>query len=78
MSNKQTRQLTYPEMKEYGEYFRNMRLSINYTQKQFASLLDIHYITYGRWELGKIVPQQDIYEIEKKVREIVRLNKKVS
>jgi transcriptional regulator with XRE-family HTH domain len=76
MGKKPTRQITIEEMKEYGEYFRNMRLSINYTQLQFARLLGIHSMTYSRWELGKIIPQQDIYEIEEKVREIVRLAKK--
>jgi transcriptional regulator with XRE-family HTH domain len=74
---KHTRQITYEEMKEYGEYFRNMRLSINYTQTQFARLLGIHCMTYSRWELGKIVPQQDIYEIEEKVRRIVKSVKEV-
>ncbi|MEH7116126.1 helix-turn-helix transcriptional regulator [Neobacillus vireti] len=78
MGKKQTRQVNYEEMKEYGQFFKSMRLSIAYTQKQFARLLDIHYITYGRWELGLIIPQQDIYEIESKVREIVRSVKKVS
>jgi transcriptional regulator with XRE-family HTH domain len=76
MAKKPTRQITIEEMKEYGEYFRNMRLSINYTQLQFARLLGIHSMTYSRWGLGKIIPQQDIYEIEEKVREIVRLAKK--
>jgi transcriptional regulator with XRE-family HTH domain len=74
---KHTRQLTYQEMQEYGQFFKSMRLSINYTQVQFARLLNIHPMTYSRWELGKIVPQQDIYEIEEKVREIVRSAKKV-
>jgi transcriptional regulator with XRE-family HTH domain len=75
---KHTRQITTEEMKEYGEYFRNMRLSINYTQEQFARLLGIHHMTYSRWELAKIIPQQDIYEIEERVKEIVRSVKKVS
>jgi DNA-binding transcriptional regulator YiaG len=75
MSIKQTRQITIEEMKEYGEYFRNMRLSINYTQVQFSRLLGIHCMTYSKWELGKIIPQQDIYEIETKVRDIVKAAK---
>jgi transcriptional regulator with XRE-family HTH domain len=76
MGKKPTRQITIEEMKEYGEYFRNMRLSINYTQVQFARLIGIHSMTYSRWELGKIIPQQDIFEIECKVREIVQSAKK--
>jgi hypothetical protein len=35
-------------------------------------------MTYSRWELAKIIPQQDIYEIEEKVREIVKSAKKIS
>jgi transcriptional regulator with XRE-family HTH domain len=78
MGKKPTRQITIEEMKEYGEYFRNMRLSINYTQVQFSRLLGIHCMTYSRWERGVIIPQQDIYEIEEKVREIVKSAKKIS
>jgi transcriptional regulator with XRE-family HTH domain len=77
MGKKQTRQITYEQMKEYGEYFRSMRLSIGYTQKQFARLLDVFPTTYYRWEKATIIPQQDIYEIESKVREIVRSVKKI-
>jgi transcriptional regulator with XRE-family HTH domain len=76
MAKKQTRQISYEEMKEYGEWFRNIRMSIGYTQKQFSILLGIHWMTYSRWELSKIIPQQDIYEIECKVREIVNAVKK--
>jgi transcriptional regulator with XRE-family HTH domain len=58
-------------MKEYGEYFRSMRLSIGYTQKQFARLLDVFPTTYYRWEKAVIIPQQDIYEIEIKLGKLL-------
>jgi transcriptional regulator with XRE-family HTH domain len=75
MGKKQTRQITYEEMKEYGEFFKSMRLSIGYSLIKMSEPLGVFYTTYSKWEKGLIIPQQDIYEIEEKVRNIVKVAK---
>lgn len=67
---KQVRQLEKEEMKEYGEFFREMRLSIGLTQKEMAAEIGVYRYTVYRWENGYTIPQKDIYEIEEQYREV--------
>lgn len=66
------RQITYEEMKEYGEFFRHVRQSIGYTIKQMAAEIGIFHTTLYRWEKGLIIPQQDIFELEQKYRALAK------
>jgi transcriptional regulator with XRE-family HTH domain len=62
-------------MKEYGEFFRSMRKSIGYSQKKMGDVLGVFYTTIYRWESGNIIPNQDIYEIEERIRNVVKTAK---
>jgi DNA-binding XRE family transcriptional regulator len=75
MKRKYVQQLSKEEMKEYGEFFRSMRNSIGYTQKKMAEAVGVFYTTIYRWEKGNIVPNQDIYEIEQRIRDVVKAAK---
>lgn len=75
MGKKQIRQVTREEMKEYGEFFKLMRLSINYSLQRMAAEIGIFYTSLSKWEKGVSIPQQDIYEIESRIRNIVKLAK---
>lgn len=66
-------QVNKEEMKEYGEFFKQMRLSIGYSLQQMAKELGLGwYTTLARWEKGLVIPNGDIYEIESKIREVVK------
>jgi transcriptional regulator with XRE-family HTH domain len=75
MKRKYVQQLSKEEMKEYGDYFRFMRKSIGYSQKKMAEKVGVFYTTIYRWEKGNIVPNQDIYEIEERIRNVVKAAK---
>jgi transcriptional regulator with XRE-family HTH domain len=77
MGKKQTRQLTYEQMKEYGDYFRSVRKSLGYTIPEMADKLGIHHTTLYRWEKSKIIPQVDIKYLVTKYQNIVKVAKKV-
>jgi transcriptional regulator with XRE-family HTH domain len=72
MGKKQTRQLTYEQMKEYGDYFRSVRKSLGYTIPVMAEKLGIHHTTLYRWEKSKIIPQTDIEYLVSKYRRLVK------
>lgn len=76
MTRVYTQQIEYDEMKEYGEFFKSMRKSIKYTLKEMSNELGIALSTLHRWENAKIIPSEDIYEIECKIRKIVKSAKK--
>lgn len=65
-------QITYEEMKEYGEFFKTMRLSIGLTPAQMAEEIGVFRTTVSRWERGERIPNKDIYLIEQKYREVVK------
>jgi transcriptional regulator with XRE-family HTH domain len=75
MKRKYVQQLSKEEMQEYGEFFRSMRKSIGYSQKKMAEKVGVFYTTIYRWEKGNIVPNQDIYEIEERIRNVVKAAK---
>jgi len=72
MGKKQVRQITYEEMKEYGEFFKGIRLTLGWSLTRMADEIDIWYTTLSKWEKGLIIPQQDIYDLEMKFRKIVK------
>lgn len=65
-------QVSRAEMKEYSEFFKNMRTSINFTQPQMAKELGVHLTTYSRWELSKTIPREDIDFIVDCIKTIVK------
>jgi DNA-binding XRE family transcriptional regulator len=65
-------QVTKEEMKEYGEFFKSMRLSIGYTLQEMGREIGVWHTTLARWEKGLVVPNGDIYEIESKIRDVVK------
>lgn len=69
---KQVRQITYEEMKEYGDFFRSMRKSLGFNLEQMSQEVGIFRTTLSKWEKGLIIPQQGIYEIEMRFREVVK------
>jgi DNA-binding XRE family transcriptional regulator len=71
MGKKQVRQISYEEMKEYGELFKSLRLSIGYSQDRLSKKIGVFRTTLHRWEKGQLIPQQDIYEIEQMIRSVV-------
>lgn len=74
MSNigkKQTRQITYEQMKKYGESFRSMRESIELTLAEMSDEVGIFRTTLSKWEKGLIIPQADIKYISRKFRSVV-------
>lgn len=72
MSRVYTQQVTKEEMLEYGEFFKQMRLSIHYSLAQMGKAIGVWYTTLARWEKGTVVPNGDIYEIEQRIREVVK------
>lgn len=75
MKRKYVQQISKEEMKEYGEFFRSMRKSVGYTLKQMANEIGVFFTTLHRWEKGEIIPNQDIYEIEQMIRDVVKAAK---
>lgn len=75
MTRVYVQQIDYDEMKEYGEFFKSMRKSIGYTLKEMSKEIGVFYTTLHRWEKGAIIPTQDIYEIEQRIREVVKTAK---
>jgi transcriptional regulator with XRE-family HTH domain len=71
MSRQYVQQVTYEQMKEYGEYFRSLRHSVGLTLKEMAEELGVHYTNLYRWEKGRIIPKTDIDYIVKKIKSIV-------
>ena len=67
---KQTRQITYEQMKVYGEQFRKVRDPTGMSLRQFAPLLGVSLSSLHRWEKGKLIPQTDIRYIDRKIRSI--------
>ncbi len=41
---------------EYSEQMKIARKKLMLTQKEFAALLGVNYVTVCRWETGKFVP----------------------
>jgi transcriptional regulator with XRE-family HTH domain len=68
-------QVSKEEMKEYGEFFKSMRLSIGYSLEQMGKAIGVWHTTLARWEKGLVIPNGDIYEIECKIREVVKATK---
>lgn len=71
-TGKYSLQLTHEEMKEYGEFFKSMRLSIGLSKYQMADEIGVFFTTIHRWEIGQRVPKRDIDELERKYREVVK------
>lgn len=69
-------QIEPEEMQEYGEFFRSMRKSINYTLAEMAQELGVFRTTLSKWEKGISIPHQDIYDIEQQILGIVKTRKK--
>lgn len=67
---KQTRQVTYEQMKVYGESFRKLRESTGMNLEQFAEKVGTFRTTLSKWEKGLIIPQTDIKYIERKIKSI--------
>jgi transcriptional regulator with XRE-family HTH domain len=72
MTRSYVQQVTIEEMKEYGEFFKSMRLSIGYSLDQMGKAIGVWYTTLARWEKGIVVPNGDIYEIEQRIRDVVK------
>lgn len=70
MKRKYIQQVTKEEMIEYGEFFRNIRLSLGLNLEQMAEKVGIFRTTLSKWEKGSIIPNDDIYTIEQKFRSI--------
>ena len=60
------------EYKEFGEFLRNMRLSLDWQPKVMGEALGVHRTTLARWEKGEKLVNRDIYELELQIRDIVK------
>jgi transcriptional regulator with XRE-family HTH domain len=67
---KQTRQITYEQMREHGQQFRSMRESIGLTLGQMADEVGIFRTTLSKWEKGLIIPQADMKYIIRKFNSV--------
>ncbi|TCJ00012.1 helix-turn-helix domain-containing protein [Cytobacillus praedii] len=67
---KQTRQITYDQMKVYGEKFEKLRKSINFSLNEMSEAIGVSLSTLHRWEKGKLIPQTDIDYIERKIENV--------
>jgi len=65
-------QISREESKEYGEYFKSMRKSINYSQEAMANELGVHSCTLRRWEKGQRIPHQEIDFIVECIQMVVK------
>lgn len=57
-----------------GEFLRNRRTELGYTQEEVAKVLNIHYQLYQTWEYGTSKPNlknlkklSNMYKVESKV-----------
>lgn len=57
---------------EFGEFIKFMRKSINWSAGKIGEELGTCASTVLRWEKGYEVKQFDPYEIEQKIREVVK------
>jgi DNA-binding transcriptional regulator YiaG len=67
-----TRQITYEEMRKYGQSFKSMRESVGFTLQQMADEVGTFRTTLSKWEKGLIIPQTDIYEIEQRFKKVIQ------
>lgn len=72
---KYTLQLDTDTMKEYGEFFKRMRLSIGYTLAEMSAEIGVFRTTLSKWEKGVTIPHQDIDDLEQRVRGIVKVKR---
>lgn len=70
MKRKYVQQITREEMIEYGEFFKNIRLSLGLNLEQMAEKVGIFRTTLSKWEKGSIIPNEDIYTVEQKFRSV--------
>lgn len=66
-------QIDREDMVEYGEYFKEMRMSIGLTQAEMGRELGGHpKSTIYRWEKGLRIPKMDLDELTDKYKEVIR------
>jgi DNA-binding XRE family transcriptional regulator len=70
-------QISREEMKEYGEFFKSIRLSLGFNLEQMAKEIGVFRTTISLWEKAKTIPNIDIDEIEDRYREVVKKYRKV-
>lgn len=64
-------QIDKDEMKEYGDYFKSIRLSLGMTLQQMSKEIGVFRTTISLWEKAKSIPKTDIDEIVDKYKEVV-------
>lgn len=69
---KQIRQVTREEMKEYGEFFKSMRKSVNMTLAEMAEEIGTDRCTFSRWERGMSIPNIEIESLVDMVRQVIK------
>lgn len=67
---KHHRQVTREQMKEYGDLFKSMRVSIGFTLTKMADAIGVHYTVLSRWEKGTCIPQVDIKYVHNKIKSV--------
>jgi transcriptional regulator with XRE-family HTH domain len=55
-----------------------MRKSIGYSLREMSEKLGVALSTLDRWERAKIIPKQDMYDLEQRFRSIVKDARNVS
>lgn len=65
-------QIDREDMIEYGEYFREMRMSIGLTQVEMGLEIGASKHSVYRWENGLKIPKMDIDELVDKYKQVVK------
>lgn len=69
-------QISREDMKEYGDFFRFMRKSVNMSLEEMANELGVFRTTLSKWEKAQVIPNVDIDDLEQRIRGIVKSKKK--